>query len=184
MAHTVTFPGNSFPSPPRQHVIHNLLVRTNDVGFVDSPLFIQPAVVTVASSDPSEPIIIGEQAGDVAILNMTLSGLSGANASIGLVPGGHGHAQCRRDIQHERCAPHRPFRAGHDECHGRRHGRERQRIHWRQSGLERPGHRQRRELDLDEQHSLTVGSNARLDVNDGGVVSVVGGLQVNFMSLT
>src|SRR6187401_646499 len=46
VAYTVTFPGNSFSSPPRQHVIDRLVVRTNEVTLADSPIFIQPAIVT------------------------------------------------------------------------------------------------------------------------------------------
>ena len=90
VAYTVTFPGNSFPSPPRQHVIHNLVVRTNEVGFADSPVFLQPPIVKFAGLHLfDDSIIVGEQ-GDVAILNTTLSNLSGAFAQVGYGEGASG----------------------------------------------------------------------------------------------
>jgi T5SS/PEP-CTERM-associated repeat protein len=91
VAYTVSFPGNSFASPPRHHVVRNLIVRTNEITLADSPIFLQPAIVTVAASDSSEDsIVIGKLSGDVAILNTTLSSLSGAFARVGLFQGAAG----------------------------------------------------------------------------------------------
>ena len=90
VAYTVTFPGNSPLSPPRQHVIDKLVVRTNEVGLVDNPIFLQPAIVTVAAFASDQSINIGEIAGDVAILNTTLSRLTGSFAWVGHAKGATG----------------------------------------------------------------------------------------------
>ena len=67
--------------------IDSLRVRTNEVSFVWSPASAPPFLEVL---NPGVSIVVGEDAGDVAILNMTLKSLSGRNASIGLAQGAEG----------------------------------------------------------------------------------------------
>jgi T5SS/PEP-CTERM-associated repeat protein len=89
VAYTVTFPGGSVLDPPPNYVINYLRVHTNEVTFADnsSPFVTSPSL-TVANPDVS--IVVGQDAGEVGILNTTLLSLSGANASIGRAAGAHG----------------------------------------------------------------------------------------------
>lgn len=86
VAYTVTVPGLPF-NPPPNYVIDYLRVNTNEVTFADSPLTNRPSL-TVAN--PGFSILIGENTGDVAIMNSTLRSVSGATTAIGRAPGATG----------------------------------------------------------------------------------------------
>jgi T5SS/PEP-CTERM-associated repeat protein len=88
-AYTVTFPGGSVLDPPPSYLINRLIVRTNEVTFVDnSSPFVTSPILTVFNPDSS--IVVGESAGEIAVLNTRLRGLYGANAVIGSAPGAKG----------------------------------------------------------------------------------------------
>ncbi len=89
VGYTVTFPGGSVLDPPPNYVIDRLHVRQNEVTFRDnsSPFITSPSL-TVANPDVS--IVVGQGAGEVAVLNTSLSSLSGANTSIGRAAGADG----------------------------------------------------------------------------------------------
>ena len=100
VAYTVTFPGGSILDPPPIYVIDYLRVHSNDVTFRDnsSPFITSPGF---AVANPDVSIVIGQDAGEVAILNTSLRSLSGANTWIGR-GGRRWHAQCQRgDVQYE-----------------------------------------------------------------------------------
>src|SRR5215212_2951025 len=90
LAYEVTFPGYFLPPSPGNHVIDSLRINTNEVLFSNSPSIIDkgPRGLSVTHSDNS--IVIGENAGDVAILDTTLNSFTGADTIIGRVAGATG----------------------------------------------------------------------------------------------
>jgi T5SS/PEP-CTERM-associated repeat protein len=86
VAYTVTVPGSIF-GPPPDYVINRLRVNTNEVTLADSPDANRPSLTVV---NRGLSIVIGENAGDVAIVNSTLRSVSGVNASIGHSAGATG----------------------------------------------------------------------------------------------
>ena len=100
VAYTVTFPGSPL-NPPPDYVIDRLRLRTNEVTFADdnSPFLKRPSV-TVANVNPSfYSIILGDESGDPAILNMTLRRLSGNGiALIGVFTSAIGTLNVSRNI--------------------------------------------------------------------------------------
>jgi hypothetical protein len=89
VAYTVTFPGGSVLNPPPSYLVNYLRVHSNEVTFRDnsSPFTTSPSLTV---SNPDVSIVIGEIAGEVAVLNTTLLSLSGANTSIGRNEGAEG----------------------------------------------------------------------------------------------
>ncbi len=90
--YSVNFPGGSIINPPINYVIDKPRVSTNEVSFVDldSPFQTVPSL-TIDSTDPVDRgIIIGRQAGDVAVLNTRLNSFSGVLATIGDTAGSNG----------------------------------------------------------------------------------------------
>jgi T5SS/PEP-CTERM-associated repeat protein/autotransporter-associated beta strand protein len=87
--YSVTFPGGSVLNPPPSYLINRLIVRTSEVTFADnSSAFVTSPILTVFNPDSS--IVIGDAAGEEAVLNTRLRGLYGAKTSIGRVPGSTG----------------------------------------------------------------------------------------------
>src|SRR5262245_2200074 len=77
VAYEVNFPGGLIFDPPPNYPIEYLRVNTNEVSFVytESPFVTIPSLSVL---NPGLSIVVGENAGDVAILNTTLNSLSGA----------------------------------------------------------------------------------------------------------
>jgi T5SS/PEP-CTERM-associated repeat protein len=89
VAYEVNFPGGFIFDPPVTYFVDYRRVRTNEVSFVHNLVpFQSNSSLSVLNS--GESIIVAENAGDIAILNMTLNSLSGANASIGRAAGANG----------------------------------------------------------------------------------------------
>jgi T5SS/PEP-CTERM-associated repeat protein len=89
VAYEVNFPGGSIFDPPLVYPIQFLRVNTNEVGFVYTPVPFQSSP-SLSVVDPGLSIVVGENSGDVSILNMAIAGLSGADASIGRAAGANG----------------------------------------------------------------------------------------------
>jgi T5SS/PEP-CTERM-associated repeat protein len=89
VAYEVNFPGGSVFNPPPNYAIDYLRVFTNEVSlvWVDSPFMTVPRLSVV---NPGDSIIVGQDPGNVAILNTTLSTLSGARAWVGFFAGSEG----------------------------------------------------------------------------------------------
>ena len=89
VAYEVNFPGGSIFNPPVNYVVDQLWVRTNEVSFVydPGPFFTIPSLTVDGSGNST---LVALETGEVAILNMALSSLSGANAMIGGNPGSNG----------------------------------------------------------------------------------------------
>jgi T5SS/PEP-CTERM-associated repeat protein len=89
VAYNVTFPGGPILDPPPNYSIDYLRVHSNDVTFADnSSASVSAPSLTVANGGVS--IVVGENAGDVAILTTSLSSLSATQASIGRAAGANG----------------------------------------------------------------------------------------------
>ena len=88
VAYHVTFPGGNIFDPPINHVIDALRVHSNTVTFRDnsSPFITKPSV----TFDNADSIVVGQNAGDLAILNTSLNSLVGTHASIGRLAGSDG----------------------------------------------------------------------------------------------
>ena len=89
IAYHVSFPGGAIFDPPLNYLIDALRVHSNNVTFRDnsSPFTTAPSL-TVAN--PGVSIIIGHNAGELAVLNSRLIRLSGATTSIGRAAGANG----------------------------------------------------------------------------------------------
>ena len=170
VAYTVTVPGLPF-NPPPNYVIDYLRVNTNEVTFADSPLTNRPSLTIV---NPGFSIVIGENIGDVAILNSTLRSVSGANTSIGLRRRRRGHAQRQlRNVRHEWRHVCGRFRRGHPNRSKRRHAHNAVRHRDRRPCQRRwHGDCQRRRLLL-ERRRRVVGyfGTGTLTIESGGSIS-------------
>jgi T5SS/PEP-CTERM-associated repeat protein len=89
ITYSVTFPGGPILNPPPTYFIDYLRVNSNTVSFV-GPSLPSQTIPNLTVLNPSVSIVIGENAGEVGILNMGLNILSGANTSIGRATGASG----------------------------------------------------------------------------------------------
>lgn len=81
VAYAVTFPGGAIFDPPPIYVIDYLRVHSNDVTYRDnSSTFITRPGFAVANPDVS--IVVGQDAGEVAILSTSLFSFSAANTTL------------------------------------------------------------------------------------------------------
>jgi T5SS/PEP-CTERM-associated repeat protein len=137
--------------------------------------------------NPGESIIIAENAGDVAILNMAISSLSGANASIGRAGGAQGTLNVGGAFNLSGALHVGEFGTGTMNVTGGGTVASANGFIGVNAGSSGQVTVSGANSTWANSNSLTVGggsgtllTNARLDVNDGGVVSVTGVLQVNY----
>jgi T5SS/PEP-CTERM-associated repeat protein len=182
LAYEVNFPGGSIFEPPPNYVIDFLRVRTNEVSFVYNPPPFNEALPMMTVGNPGNSIVVGELPGDVAILNMAISRLSGTNASIGGFPGAVGTLNVGEAFNLSGALNIGQFGTGTMNVTGGGTVASTDGFIGVNPGSSGQITVSGANSTWANSNSLTVGggsnANGRLDVNDGGVVSVMGVLQV------